>query len=331
MRRKLAAGDQVLGDDMNDVETNKTNPEFSVIITCYFEEKSIDEFHARLSAAMRGLGRSFEIIFVNDGSTDRTWERLKAIYEKDPDVTAVIDLLRNYGQVAAISAACCEARGKHFITMDSDLQLDPEDLPILMKEFDRGANIVSGCRIERKDSTFRIIPSKIANLIMRKASKSKMADIGCNMKILHGNLVRAFQFGPHREWNQVPVIAKAGRVADVPIHHHPRRYGKSGWTFHKLFAANMNNMVRLSQKPFQVLGLLCLLAAFLFTSRVIIDWIVPFSILDEITTGLLLNALIVGLFILIAILCVIGEFVIRSFISLQKDPIYIVREAIKRK
>ncbi len=316
---------------MNNSEAKEARvPEFSVIITCYFEEKSIDEFHARLSSTMQKLGRSYEIIFVNDGSTDGTWDRLKAIYEKDPNVTAVIELFKNSGQAAAMVAGFSEATGRNFIFMDSDLQLDPEDLPMLVAKFDEGMDAVSGCRKSRQDSLGRMLPSKIANMIVRAVSKSKITDFGCNMKVLRAELVRAFNAGPSRSWSTVHVIAQAGRVAEVSVNHHPRKYGKSGWTFRKLFALNMDNMVRLSQRPFQILGLICLGGALLFTLRVMIGWLFPFSILGDITNGFLLNALIVGLFILIAILCAIGEFVIRSFLVLQRDPIYIVKEMLKR-
>ena len=104
-------------------------PEFSMLVTCHFEERSIEEFHARLSAALASLGRSYEIIMVNDGSTDGTWEKIKAIFAKDPRVRVVMDFFRNAGQQAAITACACEARGRALVLMDSDLQLMPEELP----------------------------------------------------------------------------------------------------------------------------------------------------------------------------------------------------------
>ena len=131
-------------------------PEFSVLITCYFEERSIEEFHARLSEAMRALGRSYEIIFVNDGSTDRTFEKLSGIFDRDPSVSAILDMFRNAGQLAAITAALCESRGRALLLMDSDLQLAPEEIPLLVAEYDKGFDVVSGARVNRKDSWLRI-------------------------------------------------------------------------------------------------------------------------------------------------------------------------------
>ena len=303
-----------------------TAPEFSAVISCYFEEQSIDEFYTRLSKALASLGRSYEIIFVNDGSTDATFEKLKAIYDKDPRVTAIIDLFKNSGQGAGVTAGLNHARGQHFILMDSDLQLEPEELPRLVAKFDEGYDVVSGYREKRKDSLLRIIPSKLANAIMRRVSKSTLRDFGCTFKIYNGRLVRAFNYGPLKTFNQVNVIAHVERIAEVPVSHHPRKYGKSGWTFRKLLVFNMENIVRLSEKPFQVLAALCLLLAFAFVLRIVVGILFPFSIMGEVTPALILYAIVIGFFVTISVLAAIGEFVIRNFVSLQRTPAYIIRE-----
>ena len=311
-------------------DTNNKSPEFSVIISCYYEEKSIDEFHSRLSEAMNKLERSYEIVFVNDGSTDKTFGKLKMIYDKDPHVTTIIDLFKNAGQAAAVTAGITHARGKSFVLLDSDLQLDPEELPLLVSEFDKGLDIVSGCRKNRKDSIFRIIPSKIANLIMRKVSKSDFTDFGCTFKIINGKLVRGFDFGPYKTLSTPNLIAKAQRCVEVPVTHHPRKYDKSGWTFKKLFAYNMDNIVCISQRLFQIIGILCFFFAFLFIIRIALSVVFDFSILPDVTLGLLLNAVIISLFTVISVLCLIGEFVIRNFVVLQRHPAYIIREILRQ-
>ncbi len=307
-----------------------TEPEFSVIITCYFEEKSIDEFHARLSAAMESTGRSYEIIFVNDGSTDATWERLKTIFEKDPRVSVCANLFRNAGQAAAMTAGFKEARGQHYIFMDSDLQLDPAELPMLIAKYDEGYDVVSGYRVNRRDSLFRILPSKIANAIMRKVSRSNLRDFGCTFKIYDARLIRAFDYGPHRSWRSAYVIAQAQRVAEVPVTHYPRKYGKSGWTFRSLFAYNMDNLVGMTDRSFQLLSLACLFLAALFFVRIALAWTVEFSILSEITNGLILNVLTMAVLVLLAVLAMIGEYQIRSYNALQKHPAYIIRKILRR-
>ncbi len=304
--------------------------EFSALVTCYHEEATIDEFHSRLSRALEGLHRSYEIVLVNDGSHDRTWERLTAIFERDPHVAAVLDLTRNSGQLAAITAALCESRGRSIVLMDSDLQLAPEELPLLVAEYDKGFDLVTGFRAKRKDSLFRIVPSKLANVIMRKASHSSVYDFGCTFKIYSGNVLRAFHYGPTRIFSTVEVVSRIDRIAQVPITHAPRKHGKSGWTFSKLMQFNMDNLVILWERPFQVVGGVCLLAAVLFIIRTVLAFFFPFRILPSVSNGLLLNAVVVALLINVGLLSMVGEFAIRAFLKSRDIPRYIIREAHRR-
>jgi undecaprenyl-phosphate 4-deoxy-4-formamido-L-arabinose transferase len=285
--------------------------EFSVLISCYYEENSIDEFYRRLSATLESLNRSYEIIFVNDGSRDGTWEKLKAIFAKDSHVHAVIELFKNSGQQAAVTAALNESRGRALVCIDSDLQLAPEELPTLIAEYDRGFDLVTGYRRNRKDSLFRIIPSTLANIITRHAS-------------------RAFQFGPRHLISFVEVISKIDRIAEVPVTHFPRRYGSSGWTFAKLLKYNMDNMVILSERPFQTTALLCVAAILLLVLRVLLYRFYPHMILSSVSNGLLLNAILAALLVNVALLSIIGEFAIRSFFAHRALPLYIVREKLSR-
>lgn len=315
--------------DLKKTENNDV-PEFSVIITCYYEEKSIDKFYHGLSNALNSLDRSYEIIFVNDGSTDKTFAKLKAIYDTDPNVCTLIDLFRNSGQLAAMTAGIAHAKGKHFIFMDSDLQLVPQELPILLEEFDKGYDIVSGCRANRQDSLVRRLPSWIANRVMRKVAMHNVTDFGCTFKVYNGKLIRAFEFGPLKKFQTAYVYSKAQKTIEVPITHKARKYGKSGWTFKKLFSFLMDNFVGVSQRPFQYLSMLCLLGAAIFAFRIMVAWVVPFSILREVTPGLILNLILVQLLLTMGVLSAIGEYVFRNFTSLQKYPIYIVRTMFQK-
>ena len=318
------------GSEMRDSTGSGSAPEFSVIITCYYEERSIDEFYSRLSKALESLGRTYEIVFVNDGSTDRTFDRLRGIYDGDPHVTTIIDLFKNAGQAAAMTAGFKHARGKSFVFMDSDLQLDPAELPMLIAKYDEGYDVVSGDRKNRKDSPFRILPSKIANMIMRKVSKSNLTDFGCTFKVYDARLILAFDYGPFKAWAPAYVIAQAQRVAEVPITHHPRKYGRSGWTFRKLFAYNMENLVGLTDRPFQILSVACLFLAFAFVVRVSADWILPFTIMKTISNGLVLNVVVFSFLLTLSVLAAIGEFLIRSYYMLQKHPVYIIRTILRK-
>ena len=312
--------------------TQREGPEvdISVIITCYYEEQTIDIFYERLSNTLKSLGRSYEIIFINDGSTDKTFEKLCRIFDSDQHVTAVIDLFKNSGQANARTPGVMIAKGKAMVALDSDLQLDPEELPRLLSEYDKGYDMVTGYRKDRHDSLWRMLPSKIANVIMRKASGTRLRDFGCTFKIFDMRLVRGFEFGPFKPWRVVPVIAHAVRIAEVPVSHHRRQFGKSGWTFKKLFAYNMENMVNVSERPFQILGILCLAIAVVGILRLAIEIFIPIKILPVVTPGLLLNILVIGFLIIISVLAAIGEFTIRNFIKMQNSPAFVIKEIYKR-
>lgn len=308
----------------------KNAPYFSAIIACYFEEKSIMEFYKRLSKTLQSLDHSYEIIFVNDGSADNTFELLKEIFNKDKNVKKVINLFKNAGQAAAVTAGITHARGKHFILIDSDLQLAPEELPLLVKEFEKGYDVVSGYRKERKDTFYRTFPSKIANAIMRKLSKSDFTDFGCTFKIYHGELIRAFNFGSLKMFNPVFVIAQAQKCKEIPVSHYQRKYGKSGWTFRKLMDYNMENLISLFSRAFQIIGFWSIVIAVLLVVRIAVDLLYSFKILSNVSHGFILIVILFSMFLTLKILCLIGEYVVRIFSVAQKNPIYIIKEILAR-
>lgn len=315
---------------MGNLHDNIETPYFSVIIACHYEEKSIMEFYTRLSKALNSLDKSYEIIFVNDGSTDKTFDLLKEIFNKDEKVSRIINLFKNAGQNAAVTAGVVHARGKHFILMDSDLQLAPEELPLLVKEFENGFDVVSGHRKERKDTLYRTLPSKIANFIMQKLSKSNLTDFGCTFKIFHGELVRAFHLSPLKLFNPVYIIGQAQKCIEVPVSHFPRKYGKSGWSFKKLMEYNMENFIGLLSKAFQFIGFWSTVIAFLLILRAIVDAFYSFKILSNIYNGFLLIAILFSMFVTLKMLCLIGEYVVRIFSVSQKNPKYIIKEMLTK-
>lgn len=308
----------------------RDGPELSIVIACYFEERSIDEFHRRLSAALEGTGRSYEIIFVNDGSTDGTFPHLEAIFARDESVSSVIDLFKNSGQAAAVTAGCCVARGRVFVFIDSDLQLDPEELPLLLAEYDKGYDVVSGYRADRQDPWFRTAASRLAAAVVRHAAQTTMRDLGCVFKIMNGRIVRAFEPGPFKPLRLPALIAAAQRQREIPVTHHARRHGESGWTLTKLFSFAVENLVAVSERPFQMLSLVLLSLSLLFAARLLVALIVPFTILPEITHGLLLTGMIVSFLIIVGVSASIGEYVIRSYLMLEGRPAYIVRSTLSR-
>lgn len=302
-------------------------PFLTAVVTCYFEERSIDEFYGRLRAALERTGRSFELVMVNDGSTDGTLDKLRAIHARDPGVT-VVDLFKNAGQTCAMAAGVERGRGENFLFIDSDLQLEPEDLPSLLVEFERGFDVVSGARRDRKDPLARRLPSWLANVIMRRMTGAPFTDFGCTFKLYRGALLRAFDLGPRRPMS-LYVLRSAGRVKEVPVTHHPRRYGRSGWTFIKLFRFNLDNTIGASEGLFQQLSLLAGLVALLTLARIAYAFVAPGSVLlQPPTTGLLLNAMLLSTAGLLAVVAFVGELVVRLHKAEHAGPLYIVREVL---
>jgi undecaprenyl-phosphate 4-deoxy-4-formamido-L-arabinose transferase len=304
--------------------------EFSAVISCYLEQASMREFHARLRHALAGLGRSFEIVYVNDGSTDGTLEVLHAIYEEDPSVGMVIDLFRNSGSAAAVAAGCSAARGRHFIFMDSDLQLDPEDLPRLVEAFDRGVDLVNGYRRGRRDPWLRRAASRIVNFALRRMSGAQVVDLGCTFKVAHGRLIRGLAPGPYRVLNPIHLAAAARDCANVPVAHHPRPYGSSGWTLSAFLVLTMDTLLGLSRHPFQLLSLVNALAASAVVLRIVVAMFTSRTVLPAVTNGLLLSVGLLTLATIFGVVCLVGEYVLRTHRSVDGPPRYVIRSVWSR-
>jgi undecaprenyl-phosphate 4-deoxy-4-formamido-L-arabinose transferase len=303
----------------------------SVVITSYYEERSLREFHSRLKGALESLQMSYEIVMVNDGSTDGTWPLILEIMNEDPNVITALDMAKNAGQGAAMTAGLNETSGARIVFIDSDLQLSPEELPKLVSVFDEGYDLVTGYREHRQDSLTRKLPSLLANVILRRLSRSNLRDFGCTFKVFNGDILRAFHYGPNKHFHYADVIARMSRYKEIPVSHAPRRYGKSGWTFGKLYRLNMDNVVAMSDRPFQLVAVVCLIVALLFILRVAVSSFTTFQLFPEITHGLLLNVIVIAFLIETALICAVGEFAIRSFNFSRKLPIYVVRERWRRR
>lgn len=298
--------------------------EFSAVISCYREEQSLREFHRRLSDTLAALGRSFEIVYVNDGSRDGTLAVLREIYEADANVGVLIDLLRNFGSAAAVAAGCAAARGRHFIFLDSDLQLDPEDLPSLIREFDRSVDLVNGVRQSRRDTLARTIASRLFNRILLWFSGAQLQDPFCTFKVARGELVRGLEPGPYRVMNPVQLAAAAGACADVPVAHHPRPYGHSNWKVSGLVALGLDTILGLARYPFQVFLLLGTVAGALgLALSLFLRYASPWP-----GWGAMLLIILSG--INVGALFLVSEYLVRLHRAQQGPPRYIVRSVWSR-
>ncbi len=200
----------------------------SVVIPAYNEEESLPLLYDKLKESLDKLNTDYEIIIVDDGSTDRTPQILKELAQKDEKVK-VIRFRRNFGQTAAMYAGFEHARGEVIITMDADLQNDPQDIPLLLEKIKEGYDIVSGWRKNRQDPLVsRKIPSRIANWIISKVTGVYLHDYGCTLKAYRRDIAKRYRlYGDMHRF--LPALAKrfGAKITEVPVRHHPRRFGTS--------------------------------------------------------------------------------------------------------
>lgn len=200
----------------------------SFVIPLLNEEDSLPDLHGAIVRTVESLACPYEILFVDDGSTDQSPAILEALYERDPEHVRVIQLRRNFGKTAALTAGFAQVRGEVIVTMDADLQDDPAELPKLLAKLDEGYDLVGAWRMNRQDPVSKKWPSRLANFTISTLSGIQLHDANCGFKVYRCEVVRDLRlYGDLHRY--IPVLAhwKGYRVAEVPVMHHPRRYGQS--------------------------------------------------------------------------------------------------------
>jgi glycosyltransferase involved in cell wall biosynthesis len=248
--------------------------ELSVIVPLYDEEDNVRQLHASISEVLSRLGKPYEVIFIDDGSTDRTFEILCELKQKDPHMK-IVKFRINFGQTAAMLAGFDYARGRLIVSMDGDLQNDPNDIPTLLQKLDEGYDLVCGWRKNRKDKLItRKIPSRVANWLIGMLTGVKIHDNGCSLKAYRASIVKNINLYAdlHRFVSPMATLLGA-RITEVVVHHHERKFGKSKYgisrAFKVLFDMIMVKMITgfisrpalwfaMLGVPFFLLGLLCL-------------------------------------------------------------------------
>lgn len=221
-----------------------SEPDLSVIVPFYNEEESITAMHQAIVEAVEPLGVAFEMVFVDDGSRDRTLEVATGIARGDERVR-VVNFRRNYGQTPAMAAGIEQARGRVLVTMDGDLQNDPRDIEHFLAKIDEGYDIVVGWRYNRQDKLVsRKIPSKIANWLIGKVTGVPIKDNGCSLKAYRGQLIKAIPL--YSEMHRfIPAMASiAGpRIAEIKVRHHARQFGQSKYGLSRIYKVLLDLMV----------------------------------------------------------------------------------------
>jgi dolichol-phosphate mannosyltransferase len=207
-------------------------PRVSVVVPAFDEEESLPVLAREIRAALDGAGIPFELLLVDDGSTDRTLEVMRELARRDPAIR-VLRQRPNQGQSAALAAGWRHARSPVVVTLDADLQNDPADVPRLLAALEEGYDVVSGVRVERRDSALRRLSSRIANGVRNRLTGDAVTDVGCTLRACRTELLRDLPLftGMHRF---LPTLLRlqGGRVTEIPVGHRPRRFGRTKYGIH---------------------------------------------------------------------------------------------------
>ena len=307
----------------------------SVIIPLYNEEENLPLLYEKLKEYLESLKKEYEILFVDDGSADRTLSILEEIQAKDNRVV-VLSLRRNFGQTAAFAAGFDFARGDIVVTMDGDLQNDPADISKLL-ELIKGHDLVSGWRKKRKDPFFsRRLPSLVANWLISKVTGVKLHDYGCSLKAYRRDVIKNLKlYGEMHRF--IPAVASwyGVRIAEVEVTHHPRLKGKSKYGISRtlkvvLDLITVKFLQSFSTKPIQFfgpIGVVCGFLGFLISLYLVIDKI----FLGHQIGGrplLLLGALMIIVGIQLIGMGLLGEMLVRVYHESQRKPTYVIKKIL---
>jgi undecaprenyl-phosphate 4-deoxy-4-formamido-L-arabinose transferase len=306
--------------------TAPVRPAISVVIPIFNEAANIEQLHQRLSQTLAQLGRSYEIWYVDDGSSDGSIDLLRAAARSDASV-GVIELTRNFGQHAAVLAGFAAAQGDIVITLDGDLQNPPEEIPRLVVKIEEGYEVVGGWREERQDPFFRRAASDVINRLTSLTVGVKMNDYGCMLRAYRRNIVQQIIDCDERS-SFIPALANslAKRTAEIEVGHSDRWSGQSKYGLLKLLRLSFDLITGFSLLPIQMMSLAGILVAmagmgfgaFLLVRRVFVG---PES--EGVFT--LFAILFVFIGILILAVGLLGEYVGRIYLEVRRRPTYRIR------
>ena len=305
-------------------------PEISVVIPVFNEEENLRELGERLIRTLTAMGRPFEIIFVDDGSTDGSWELLTDLNRQYPQNIRALQFHRNFGQHQAIFAGFQVAKGKVMVTLDADLQNPPEEIPRLVAKLEEGYDTVGGWRENRRDSIFRRLPSQLVNYVMSRVTGVKLRDYGCMLRAYRRSVVDSINQCQESS-SFIPALANlfAQRVAEIPVGHAERERGTSKYGIFKLLRLNFDLMTGFSNLPIHLVGFMGVSIAFLgllFGFMLIIRRIFVGPEVEGVFTLFAILFVFVGLNTLG--LALIGEYVGRIYREVRGRPRFVVRQTL---
>jgi dolichol-phosphate mannosyltransferase len=320
----------------NSNSSNKSAPELSLFLPVLNEEDNLRPMHGKIQSALESLGKTAEVIYVDDGSTDKSLEILKEIAAEDNRVR-VISLRRNYGQTAAMSAGIDAARGEILIPMDADLQNDPADIKRLLDKLNEGYDVVSGWRKNRQDKLIsRKIPSQIANRVISWIGGVPLHDYGCSLKAYRREVLKDVRlYGEMHRF--IPIYASwaGARVTEIPVEHHARTRGVSKYGISRTVKVifdliTIKFMASYQTKPLYVFGSFGVLA--LLISVVAGLWALLLKVVEGVSFILtplpMIAVMMLALSVQFFLMGLLAEMLVRTYHESQEKSIYAVREKI---
>jgi glycosyltransferase involved in cell wall biosynthesis len=312
-------------------------PEISVVVPMRNESPNVAELHAELSAVLDAFGRPYEILVIDDGSTDDTFAKLAALQRRNPRLR-VIRFRRNFGQTAAFAAGFARARGRYIVTFDGDLQNDPTDIPAMIEKIAEGPDIVAGWRKERKDAFLnRRLPSMIANTVISFATGVKLHDYGCSLKVFRAEVVKSMKlYGEMHRFLPAIAAEQGVDIVEHVVNHRKRIHGQSKYGISRTIRVVLDLMTvkflsSYSTRPLQMFGgvgfgmglfgaIICAYMAYL---KIVYNPGIANRPL------LLLGVLLILGGINLVMTGLLGEMLSRTYHESQNKPIYVIREVLE--
>ncbi len=308
----------------------------SVVIPVYNERENISFLYENLSRILPSLCVKYEVLLIDDGSSDGSFNELVKIHEQDNNYK-VIKFRKNFGQTPAMSAGFDYANGEIIITLDADLQNDPQDIPLLIQKMNEGYDIVSGWRINRQDKAIsRKLPSKIANWLIAKLTGVRIHDYGCTLKAYSRDVVKNIElYGEMHRY--IPAVASwmGISVAEVPVHHHSRKFGKSKYGISRTIRVILDIIIlkyllSYSQKPIQIFGLIGLFTG--LVGGIITIYLIIMRLFFNVALSsrplFTLSIFMIFIGVQLITMGILGELLMRTYHEASGKPTYAIKQIL---
>ena len=317
-------------EDKQEIKSERNNQQplyLSVVVPVFNEEDNLIHLYSRLKKTLDSLNSSYEIIFIDDGSRDKSWNILEDFRNKD-NLVKTFQFNRNYGQHTAILAVFELSKGDIIVTIDADLQNPPEEITKLLKEIEKGHDVVGGLRKKRKDPFFRKFISKLGNKVLAKITGINLKDYGCMLRAYRREVVKRICDVNEFSSFFIPALAYtyANNLIEIPVEHNERYEGKSKYNLLRLAKLNFDILTSFSLIPIQVITLFGIFTGlgggFIGIVLIILDIFMDIS--NNILTMVSILAIFTGLQVFL--LGLIGEYIGRIYVEVRKRPRYIINE-----